>query len=236
MKERRRLLGRAAAELLVIVAGVLIALWIEGWREARADAAERQEYLARLETDLLADSARIQDRIDAETSLTARVETALRFARGGWEAEPDTVGVLRAYHFSGFINFVRLRTTTWDDLVATGNLALLEDQALRQRLGTYYKNPVVDFLVEMDDNRKERIWYRYRPALDRYFPAGFLNGLASGEPPRPLPPVDYEAIRTDPEVGIGLGAAAGMAEIYLRQLGTLAAENAATLRAVRAAP
>lgn len=229
------LLGRGAAELLVIVAGVLIALWIEGWREARAAAVAEEGYLERLEEDLVADSARIADRIESEIRLERRARTADRFAEEGWAATRDTVGVLTAYHLAGFINFVRLQRTTWDDLVSTGNVGLITDDAARRGLGAYYRSVRLDFLVEMDDNRKEQIWYRYRPALERHFPMGFLNTLPAGEPKRPLPEIDFEELRDDPEVRTGLRAAAGMAQVYLGQLGELAEDNAETLALVRAA-
>jgi len=187
-----KLLGRGLAELLVIVAGVLIALWIEGWREARV-AAE------------------------------------------GWSATTDTLDVLTAYHLAGFINFIRLRRTTWDDLVSTGNVDLIQDADVRRRLGAYYRSVALEFLVEMDDNRKEHIWYRYRPALESHFPMGFLNGLRPDEPERSLPDIDFAALREDPAVRSGLRSAAGMSEVYLRQLRALAEENGEVLSMVRGA-
>lgn len=226
------LLGRGLAELAVIVAGVLIALWIEGWREARIAAVAETGYLERLEGDLRADSARIAGRIEAEQTLSARTQIAYRFAEEGWASGVDTATVLAAYHFSGFINFTRLQQTTWDDLVSTGNLGLIRADEVRERLGAYYRNVSLQFLVEMDDNRKEQVWYRYRPAIERHFPMGFLNGVEDGELERPLPAIDFQALRRDEDVMAGLKSAGGMASVYARNLRFLAVENASVLAMV----
>jgi len=231
------MLGRVAGELTVIIAGVLVALWIEGWRQARTDAVVEQEYLQRIEADLLADSSRFAERIVAEGRTAMSAEIAMRFAQDGWATGLDTVAVLKSYNFAGFINFLRLQSTTWDDLVSTGNLRILRDAEVRQALGAYHKSATVQFLAELDDNRKERIWYRYRPALERYFPIDFSNQLrlSDDEIARPLPAIDFASLRRDPEVIAGLKAASGSAFIYGREIGTLAGENEHVLSLVRRA-
>jgi len=231
------MLGRVAGELAVIIVGVLLALWIEGWRQARTDAVVEQEYLQRLETDLLADSARFAARIVAEERAAASAAAAMRFANDGWSTGVDTVTVLKNYNFAGFINFLRLQSTTWDDLVSTGNLRILRNAEVRQALGAYHKSATVQFLAELDDSRKEKIWYRYRPALERYFPIGFANQLrlSDDEIARPLPTLDFASLRRDPEVIAGLKAADGSAWIYGTSIETLASENAYVLSLVRTA-
>lgn len=46
--------GALAAEFVVVVAGILGALWVDEWRDGREDAALEQAYLGRLEEDLQA--------------------------------------------------------------------------------------------------------------------------------------------------------------------------------------
>ena len=226
--------GRGAAELVIIVAGVLVALWIEGWREARVEAATEREYLTRLEADLVADSVRLAGRLDAEIRLDENTRRAMDFVRTGAVPEADTVAVVAALHFSGFINFYRPQSTTWDDLVSTGNLGLIRDRDLRERVGRYYASPALGLLLEMDDNRKEHVWYRYRPSLDRYFPMGQLDRIAAGElPERGYLEIDLDGVRRDAGVEAGLKAANGLAAVYRRQLGVLLDENGAALAALR---
>ena len=234
---QNKVLGRVAGELAVIVAGVLVALWIEGWRQARTDAVLEQEYLQRIEADLLADSSRFAERMAAEGRAATSAEAAMRFAQEGWGTGPDTIAVLKSYNFAGFINFLRLQSTTWDDLVSTGNLRILRDAGVRQALGAYHKSATVQFLAELDDSRKEQVWYRYRPALGRYFPIDFENQLRLGddEIARPLPAIDFASLRRDPEVIAGLKAASGLSFIYGRSIGTLADENEQVLSLVRRA-
>lgn len=225
-------MARGAGELLVIVAGVLIALWIEGWRESQIDAESARTYTARLEADLVADSARLAARHAAESRAIRLAEAALAFSEGGWNGTQDTVEILSAYHFAGFVNFLVPQSTTWDDLVSTGNLRLL-DPSLREALGAYYKFPGLLLLSEMDDNRKELLWYRYRPRLNSYFPARYLNRLTDRRELRPFPSIDFDGLRSDPEIVSGLKSAVGMAEVYSRSLTDMANENAAALAVVR---
>jgi hypothetical protein len=226
---------RGAAELIVIVIGVLIALWIEGWREDRIAVADEQEYLERLVADLVADSTRIANRHAAELRTRTRADAALRFSEQGWAVTTDTSAVLTDYHFAGFVNFFVFETATWADLVATGNLGLLRDAELRQRLGAYHRHPALLLLFEMDDSRKELLWYQYRPVLSAYFPGGFLNQLVTTEGLSSYPSIDFEGLRRDPEVISGLKSASGLAEVYARNLERLAEENSETLEMVRGA-
>lgn len=232
---REAIIVRGAAELAIIIAGVLVALWIDGWHDARVAKAEEQGYLERLEGDLITDSTQLAGQIEAERSRMHLADTAALFSKEGWRATSDTIAVLRSYHFAGFVTFFVLETTTWDDLVATGNLSLLHDTSLRQRLGAYYKSSDLLLLSEMDDNRKQQVWYRYRPALDRYFPERYLNRLNSGDPMRPFPPIDFQGLRRDPAVIAGVKSSGGLAEVYARTLGYLAADNEAMLALVREA-
>ncbi len=236
MKAQRRILWRRAlAELVVIVAGVLIALWVEGLRQARTDRADERSYLERLEADLIADSARLAYRRGQEMRNAEAARLATRFVTDGWAVSRDTLEVLKAFHFAGFLNFLRLQRTTWDDLVATGNLKLLRDQTLRQALGLYYESQALHFIGEVNGHRRQVMWDRYTPAVHRYTDALFMNALTTEGEPGVLPRTDFDGLRRDRTVREGLLAAQQWIEIYLRQQEPIEEANRELLARVRAA-
>ncbi|MGI9628968.1 MAG: hypothetical protein ACR2QM_19210, partial [Longimicrobiales bacterium] len=53
---RTGMLGRLVGELLVIVVGVMLALAVDRWNQARVDGALATEYHTRLLAELVADS------------------------------------------------------------------------------------------------------------------------------------------------------------------------------------
>jgi hypothetical protein len=248
MTARKSLVAKAVSELAIIVAGVLIALWVQEWRQSIVDARTEHAYLRRLEADLRADSARFAGRIDAEARTRRSAQEAMRFVTDGWTAGADTAAVLESFNRAGFINFVRPQSTTWDDLVSTGNIGLLSDAELRQSLGAYYQSRTLQTLQEMDDSRKEQIWYRYWPALESHFPLGFLDrfsGLArygdmpaAGSEKGPEPSgtrIDFRGLRSDPRIVTGLKEAADLAAVYGGGLRHLVDENRGVLSKVRTA-
>lgn len=48
----KRVARRASGEFNIIVVGVLVAFWVDGWREYRLDRQVEREYLERLLVDL----------------------------------------------------------------------------------------------------------------------------------------------------------------------------------------
>lgn len=124
------LLTRLGAELAVIVLGVLIALWADGWVAARADREIERNRVEALRDNVTATRIRLADaREDAQAGYDALAEIAY------WE-DPSRVsqgrgtvlrGLLFGPAFSPEIN-------VYEDLKSSGDLALLTNIELRQAL------------------------------------------------------------------------------------------------------
>jgi hypothetical protein len=134
---------RAGAEFIVIVVGVLVALGVDSWNQAREDHATEQEYLLRLERDVQRD-IELQEFI--LTSLSEKSE-ALELISATINADqpaPDETGLfVRALAKDGNNfgwGFPLLQSVTFDDLTDTGNLRLLRDTEVRDSIIGYYKN------------------------------------------------------------------------------------------------
>lgn len=132
-KIRGSLAARLLGEFVVIVVGVMVALWAESWRQQQADVETRLELLeslaAELETNLIQlDSAILtQDQYDAARRTLLEVHS-------GERAEPS-LDSLRAL-LSGAGTYWRISPSfgVYDGMVANGEARLLRNRDLAIRL------------------------------------------------------------------------------------------------------
>jgi len=118
------------AELSVIVLGVLIALWADGWVEERAERRIEANRVEALGDNVAATRARLQEAIEEARDSQEALATI-----AGWETAAaatgrDNViveGLLFGPLFTPEIN-------VYDDLKNSGDLALLRNTRLRQAL------------------------------------------------------------------------------------------------------
>jgi hypothetical protein len=122
--------SHALVELATVVIGILIALAVNNWAEARHNAALEARYLERLLADSTENLTMLQERIDL---LTRRIDQLTRLSRwltDGTERPKDEE--ISEVLCRWFIQpALRLRRETYAELVSTGNLSLLRDVALR---------------------------------------------------------------------------------------------------------
>lgn len=142
-----RSVGRALAEIAIIVVGVLIALGADSWRQSREQAVLREEYRAALLDDLVADSLWYGYTLDTGwIPESVEATDSLRDAMfDGATRSEDQV----ALWLSRTLRLVAggQRRGAYDELVSTGRLALFEDPSLRQEIVRYYQ---VDLRVDPD--------------------------------------------------------------------------------------
>ena len=139
----RTTLARAVAELVLIVAGILIALAVDGAISERRNRTMARESLELVREDLrllveqvrefqtysgnqLASGARLTRVLSADSPLPRTVET--------WR---DLIAMTQR-------RTLRLPRAAWDELVGTGNLRLLDDAALRRDLVRFYETVARD--------------------------------------------------------------------------------------------
>jgi len=124
----------ALVELATVVVGILIALAINNWAQARHDAVLEARYLDRLLADSSENLTMLQERIDWHTR---RANTFARLNK--WltnETQPPTDDEISDVLCRWFMQpALRVRRETYAELVSTGNLSLLRDVPLRGLLG-----------------------------------------------------------------------------------------------------
>lgn len=188
-------------ETMIVVLGVFLGLQVNNWNVARQDETIAQQYIARIQEELLANQRDMRTRIVFFSTVRAHMLGAL----DALDDPPETLG--RQFVIDSFIgSFTLLRSLgrdTYNELAAggAGNTAL--DVATRQRIAQFYR------VTE----GTERIFYRispYHDTLRREMPYEVQaqlrqNGCNStfktdetGEP-LAIPPTDCKLTLTDAE-------------------------------------
>jgi len=166
----RRLLG----EFVVIVFGVLVALWVDQLREARANAGLEVEYLRSLVTDLEADLGQF----DEAEAWMRRSEGNAAIVLALYEGSPPTdsmTDLVVAVETTGWQFVPSITRNTLDDLRSTGNLRLITDPAVRRAIAAYYRS-VEEVSIPLADMR-DRIWAQYDARVANVLEPGVRLGV-----------------------------------------------------------
>ena len=127
------------AEFVVIVVGVLVAFGVQDWSDRRSDRLAESQYLERLAADLRADSAIFVDRFIPSLAFSDSVLQVTRsIARGAAPFPVDTISFLADLSETQAAPFLWIMGETYDELLATGSLAVLESPELRSAVVSYY--------------------------------------------------------------------------------------------------
>lgn len=165
----RSTLGRLAAEMVVIVLGVLVALGVDQWNDGRKERVLEANYLEALSRDVRGDSvAYVQIFLPALAVADSALRAIAPVVRGA-PLEGDTVAFLEAVSLGGRLGSPTLltlaRRTTFDELIATGKLGIIRSAPLRAALVDYYEQARIG---------SERLQARipdYPMAVHAYYPA-----------------------------------------------------------------
>jgi hypothetical protein len=133
-------LGAFLGQGLVIVVSVLFALAVDRIVKGIDDSNLERTYLEGL----------LQD-FDAIEDLTAYLKTssagrdaasAVVLAAMRGEAPPDSsgMGLARALVQTGWVVDIQFARTTWDDMVGTGRLSILQNPEVRKEISAYYRD------------------------------------------------------------------------------------------------
>jgi len=158
LREYEHTYRRWAGEFVVIVLGILAALAVDSWSEEHNNRILEQEYLARIKEELKWDLAEIEEAIKASI-LQARAATSLLYELNDPLADHvPRFGSdrLKAIDFTTPLNEelgVRLkrlvwlvartrsfdpRRSTYDELLATGRIVVIDDSELRASILDHY--------------------------------------------------------------------------------------------------
>jgi len=172
-----------AAEFLVVVSGVLVALALGAWWQERADREREGAYLRQLAADLESTERSLQ------WVAAFHLESALAAARVGqafWKPEPPTLAEL-SHDLARPFRSLRQRPVlgTIEALIATGDLRLVRSNSLRTELTSY-----AEFAEATVENIQRHDETYYRPGVNALVENLDTNQLVHetvpGDPTNPL--------------------------------------------------
>lgn len=126
-----------ALEFVIVIAGVVIGFQITAWNGERQDRIREQNYLTRLHaeiTDAEAGRLGLLERVSRRVDHASAVVEVIYSGR-----DPDTLpeGACVSVSRLGIFYLEGYALPTLDELLVTGNLDILEDDALRRALTGY---------------------------------------------------------------------------------------------------
>ncbi len=122
-------------ELLIVVAGILIAVMLNSWREDNNNRNREQFYLKSLKTDFEQSLASLTDIYNQNLESDSSVKRLVDVIRSSKKTlSLDTVKIFR--HLFGFNRFVPA-SGTYKEIISTGSLQILSSDKLRIALSSW---------------------------------------------------------------------------------------------------
>jgi hypothetical protein len=152
IRKMRGMLGKqywlyAIGEIFLIVAGIMMALQIDGWNNARENRSEEIAYLERLESQMSENEIELSG---LGSSLSLRME-AVNFALSSLDKDPANIDIQRFHESLGEtldLELINIQTGVYEELVSTGKLSLIKSAELREELARHVSN--VDAMNKID--------------------------------------------------------------------------------------
>lgn len=135
-------------ELVVVVAGVFIGLQVSNWNENRHTDAKAADFTQRLRADLREEAWAWEYEIAYANEVLANANRAAD-ALSGKTPLSDAALLIAGYRATQYEFNVR-RRATYDRLIATGEIALIGDLAMR-----LYTIPVFNGILEEGANQRQ---------------------------------------------------------------------------------
>lgn len=128
----------ASIELVIVVAGILIALQVSNWNLERQDRARAESYYRRIHAELLADGRNMDATLAFWSKVSAYGRAGIAYGEAGQRVgDSNWKTVLALYQASQTMPFVA-SDTSFAEMRSAGELGLIADEHLRTRLEAYY--------------------------------------------------------------------------------------------------
>lgn len=174
-------------EFVLLVAGVFLGIQVGNWNQQRGLEQQAELFTARLKADLREEDWRYQFTLAYSGEVLANANRAVA-ALEGQAALSDRELLVSAYRASQYKESPR-RRSTYDELISTGTIGLVRDQALRDTAMRLYSIGTFDNLV------REGLNSRYRQAFRMSLPNTIQRALGSKCGDHYIEPGDYTRIK-----------------------------------------
>jgi len=146
---------RSAAEFVVIVVGVFVALAVDSARGARADRVRETDYLQQLRTDLSATAEGLEQAIAVDERARDGADRVVRALSAGSLPPRDSLAKWTISATNSSASFYPTMGTV-TALVVGGEVRLIRDERLRQRLLEYHSS--VEGTLRIIDGVDPHMW------------------------------------------------------------------------------
>ncbi len=202
-------------DFFIVVLGVFVGIQVSNWNAERESRQRGAEFAERLREDLRGERWLYEFLIEYYRDVRDASETAVDALTGKSTISSHDL-LVNAYRATQYRQGARLRST-YDELVSTGSLGLIEDKALLATAASAYRIATIENLVRESMQSLYREAFRMsiandvqrelaRSCGDRYIQPGDFEGIADvqGYPctlALPAETIDASAValRSDPE-------------------------------------
>src|SRR4051794_25562842 len=129
----------AVIELVIVIAGILIALQVSNWNQDRLDRARGDVYLHRIHADLRSDLANMVSTRVFWKQVTDYQAAAIAHHERGQLVHGSQWKTLLAYYQASQLRPFELEDTSFAEMRDAGDLGLIPDERLRVGLAKYYR-------------------------------------------------------------------------------------------------
>lgn len=182
----RRDWAATGIELLVVIVGVFIGLQAANWNEDRLSAQRGAGFAERLKDDLRIEAWNYEMQIGYHAQVRANAMRAADALAGRADLSEEAL-LVAAYRATQYNDDTR-QSTTYDELISTGEMGLVVDPALRKLAMDLYSTPVFEWLPEEGRASQYRQWFR------KHMPHHVQDAVALACGDRVVLPGDYAGI------------------------------------------
>lgn len=157
---------RLLAELVVIVVGVLIALWVDNLNTERLERRQEDSYLRGILEDLSSDSSALAGRGETARRSLIAADRLLELRPDSAAAPPADSLVSWLFRAAFVDNFV-VQDHTYREILGAGGLSLIRDPAIRRDISSYYRSiESAEFFTDWYKSEEEAYWDLLAVRLD----------------------------------------------------------------------
>ncbi len=128
-----------ALDFVIVVVGVFIGIQVSNWNDARSLREREKVYLEQLLIDLESDRKTGERGIASAASVDAAADRVLAVLEGGASAaQISDAELMRSLPFAGYAYLPQGNPTTYNEMISTGALGLLDSVELKRAFGEYY--------------------------------------------------------------------------------------------------
>jgi len=137
LKHFRKNWYKYGLDTLVVIMGILIALFLNNWSDTRKQEALEIKFLKRMVSDLASDTAYYSKRISYNKDAIVRLNSYLNESYQTQKNAEDAKNLLKKT--ASDTDDLNTSNSAYSELTSTGNLSIIGNEKLKQSITAYYR-------------------------------------------------------------------------------------------------